>query len=430
MSEKQSFADILKVSKKGLRGTVQNRLTAVKGRIPQTLSTGSLFLDFVFNGGFIPGQCQHLFGPTAAGKSTMSYRIIAANQKVATDLIDQGMASLPNFLPNYKGKVKTRPVIICDAEGGLNEEFLGGCGVDFTDENFAVFYPENGEDWFNYYKRVCIAYQKAHLFEEGKEKELKLPSSYFGPISVIDSLAAFVPASMLDNDQEQIAFLARLLSNYLPLNCAVNSMAKATSFWINQVRINPMQMMGNNETTKGGQAPYFYASSNLRVSRGGQNEDFLDPFGGDKEVRGYTLKITPRKCRWAPITGNSYEILSIMGKGYSKISDMWNFAQATGQLKTNGAWYQLEVIGRDDLSIKKNIRAQDMKDHFREHNLWEVFVMQLFTNAAWGYKLTDAQLEILGAIQTDGMPDIVSSEEETALANMAEEIKKNEKDEE
>ena len=218
MSDKQSFADILKVSKKGLRGTVQNRLTAVKGRIPQALSTGSLFLDFVFNGGFIPGQSQHLFGPTAAGKSTMSYRIIAANQKVAVDLIDQGMASLPNFLPNYKGKIKTRPVIICDAEGGLNEEFLAGCGVDFTDENFAVFYPENGEDWFTYYKRVCIAYQKAHLVEEGKEKELRLPSNYFGPISVIDSLAAFVPASMLDNDQEQIAFLARLLSNYLPLN--------------------------------------------------------------------------------------------------------------------------------------------------------------------------------------------------------------------
>ena len=119
-----------------------------------------------------------------------------------------------------------------------------------------------------------------------------------------------------------------------------------------------------------------------------------------------------------------------MGKGYSKISDMWNFAQVTGQLKTNGAWYQLEVIGRDDLSIKKNVRAQDMKDHFREHNLWEVFVMQLFTGAAWGYQLTDVQLEVLGAVQTEGVPDIVSPEEETALANMTEEIKKKEKEEE
>ena len=70
MSEKQnntntnnSWADILKVSKKGLRGTIQNRLTAVAGRIPSALSTGSIFLDYVFNGGFIPGQCNHLSVP-------------------------------------------------------------------------------------------------------------------------------------------------------------------------------------------------------------------------------------------------------------------------------------------------------------------------------------------------------------------------------
>ena len=439
MSEKQnntntnnSWADILKVSKKGLRGTIQNRLTAVAGRIPSALSTGSIFLDYVFNGGFIPGQCNHFFGPTASGKSTMCYRIISANQKVAVDLVDQGMGSLPNYLPNYKGKVKTRPVIICDAEGGLNEQFLAGCGVDFNDENFSVFYPENGEDWFTFYKRAMMAYQKAHLIEEGKDKEPRLPNNYYGPISVIDSLAAFVPKSMLDDDQEQMAFLARLLSNYLPLNCAVNSMAKATSFWVNQVRTNPMQMYGSPETTKGGQAPYFYASSNLRVSRTGQDENVFedDLYGGEKEVKGYTLKITPKKCRWAAVTGNSYEILTIMGHGFSRISDLWNYAQITGQLKQNGAWYTLDVIGRSDLNITKNVRAQDIKNHFRENNLYEIFVMQLFSGACYGTTLTDAQLEILGAIETKGVPDIVTPEEEAALAKMTEEIKKTQKDEE
>lgn len=418
-----SFADILKVSKKGLSGSISNVQTMVRGRMPNMLSWGSLYLDFMFNGGLPWGKAYQLYGPSGAGKSTMTYRAIQANQKVAKELIKVDMGSLPNFLPHKDfGPILSRPVIICDAEGGCNEEFLGGCGVDYNDPNFAIFTPENGEDWFTYQKRVCMAYAAENDETPKDAMERKFKADYVPPITLIDSLAALIPKSMLEDEQRQIAYLARLLSDYLPLNTCVNSNSKATSFWINQVRLDPMAMMGNPERKKGGAAPDFFSSANFRVSRQGQNEDMMDSFS-DSSVRGYELTLSPKKCRWAPVTGDKFEILTFMGRGYSRMNDMWRYGLASGQIKQNGAWYQLEVIGRPELNVKVNRRADDLRRYLRENNLWEIFVMQVFNGSAWGQELTASQLEMLGAIKTSDQPDIVSPEEELLLAEATEQLK-------
>ena len=67
---RQNFQDLLKISKKGLSGAIHNRLTTVKGRLRNTLSTGSLFLDYNLNGGFLNGNFYHLYGPSGGGKIT------------------------------------------------------------------------------------------------------------------------------------------------------------------------------------------------------------------------------------------------------------------------------------------------------------------------------------------------------------------------
>jgi RecA/RadA recombinase len=348
---KPSFADILKISKKGLSGSVQNKLTTVSGRLPNTISTGSLFIDYNLNGGFLNGNFYHLYGPSGGGKSTIFYKTAAANQRVAISLLSQGMASLPNYLPNADyGEVGWRNIIICDAEGSINELFLQGCGVDFENNpNFTIFTPDTGEDWFTFHKRVGIAWHDQHLDSKGN-----LDPKYIPILSGIDSLAALIPASLLEDEQKQIAYLARLLSDYLPLTQAVNIRTKGVTVGINQTRENPMAgPYGNPETTKGGQAPYFTAAMNIRVSRTGKNEEWV----GDERGTAYNLKLGIKKCRYAK-SFTDYELMSIMGHGFSKMSDMWNYAQATNQLTSTGAgWYQLNVIGRDDLGIKKNCRG-------------------------------------------------------------------------
>lgn len=410
------FADILKVSKQGLTGVLQNRLTAVRGRIPQALSTGSIFLDYKLNGGFLPGHLQHLYGPSGSGKSTMTYRCIAANQRADLELLKVGMGSLPNFLPKRAyGNLAWRPSVICEAEGGLNEGFLQSCLVDLGNPNFAVFYPEHGEDWFHYSKRFCVAWWQAHY----DEKSETLDPNYLSPITVIDSLANLIPKSLLDDEQQQIAFLARLLSGYLPITLAVNTRTKASTLAINQTRINPMAgPYGNPETTKGGPSPFYAASGNFRVSRTGKDEDLVGDAG--ERVRQYNFKFAPKKCRWAPVTGDAYELMSIMGFGFSRLSDMWNFGLASGQVKQSGAWYELEVIGRPDLNTEKKWRQDDLVRMMREKNLWEVFVMQVFSGAAWGGQLDRGQLEILGAVTTTDAPDNILPEEEIALQQEAE----------
>jgi hypothetical protein len=91
---------------------------------------------------------------------------------------------------------------------------------------------------------------------------------------------------------------------------------------------------------------------------------------------------------------------------------MWNYAKATKQLIQNGAWYQLKIIGRSDLDITKNVREADIKKYFVEKNLWEVFVKQLFSGAAWPTTLDPFQLELLGAIRTDDQPDLDLAQEQ------------------
>lgn len=425
-----SFADILSVSKKGLTGRISSSFTTVKGRIPTNLSTGSLFLDYMWNGGFIWSASHQFYGPSGAGKSTAFYKAMGANQKVDLELQKVGMGSLPNFLPKRQYERLTyRPILICDAEGSTNELFLTGCGVDIdpakmveqvdkktgevikvpTNPNevgkFAIFEPEYGEDWFNYHKRVNLGWFKQ--FHDDKSN--KMNPDYVPILSLIDSVATLVPKSLLEDEQQQIAFLARLLSNFLPVQMAVDMKARSTTFFVNQVRTNPIQKFGNPEVLRGGAAPFHAASGNFRISRTGDNEDIGDIFGDDIGGRNivYTLKLSPKKCRWAAITGDVFEIRTIMGKGYSKMSDMWNYATATGQIKRNGAWYTLEVIGREDLNITKNVREADLKKHFVDNNLWEVFVLQLFTGAAWRTTaLNQFQLEAIGAIRTDEAPDL------------------------
>jgi hypothetical protein len=88
-----------------------------------------------------------------------------------------------------------------------------------------------------------------------------------------------------------------------------------------------------------------------------------------------------------------------------------------------GAWYQLEIIGRSDLNTTKNYRQDDIKQLMAENNMWEIFVKQVFSGAAWGGSLDTAQLEILGAVKTNEVPNIVSPAEEVELQKAVNELR-------
>jgi hypothetical protein len=105
---------------------------------------------------------------------------------------------------------------------------------------------------------------------------------------------------------------------------------------------------------------------------------------------------------------------------------MWNFATASGQLRTaeTRGWFQLHVIGREDLSIKKNARADDIMQHMRNNNLWEVFVKQVFSGAAWGYQMEKWQLDMIGNVDPNDVPiEIIDPVQEADLMRLAEQAK-------
>ena len=95
----------------------------------------------------------------------------------------------------------------------------------------------------------------------------------------------------------------------------------------------------------------------------------------DKIGTAYNLVFGVKKCRYAKSFIN-YELQTIMGHGFSKLSDMWNFATATNQLMggavnkdgtmNKAKLLTLNIIGRSDLR-PKSMKYEDVLNYLHLH---------------------------------------------------------------
>lgn len=318
----EAFASL---SKKYGDGAVMTGDTIIK---TERRSTGSLGLDIIIGGGYGKGRFTEIYGPESSGKSTITLHAIAQAQKDEPHL---------------------RCAII-DTENAFDRTYAEALGVDV--DKLIISQPDHGD------AALEIADE---LIQTGLISVL-----------VIDSIAALVPKAELEGEmgESKMGLHARLMSQACRKMTPATNATKTTVLWINQIREKIGVMFGSPETTPGGNAMKFYASTRLDVRKSAGEKD------KDGNVLTSHVKVKTVKNKLAPpFQMTEFEI--VFGQGIDRNSEILNIAVANGIIQKSGSWYsygdtrmgQGEVAVRDLLADNPEL-AQEIEAKIR--NLFEI----------------------------------------------------------
>lgn len=216
----------------------------------EVIPTGISTLDVALGVGGIPkGRIVEIFGPEAAGKTTVCLSIIAQAQKQG------GVAAF------------------VDAEHALDPAWAQTLGVKL--EDLLISQPDTGEQ--------ALEITEALIRSGGVD------------IVVVDSVAALVPRAEIAGEMgdQQMGLQARLMSQALRKLTGVVSKSKTTVIFTNQLRLKIGIMFGNPETTPGGLALKFYASVRMDVRKIETLKKNNQAYGARIRVRVIKNKIAP-----------------------------------------------------------------------------------------------------------------------------------------
>lgn len=282
------------------------------------IKTGILPLDIALGVGGIPrGRIIEIFGPEAAGKTTVSLSILAEAQKAG------GVAAF------------------IDAEHALDPTWAKILGVNL--EDLLISQPDTGE--------------------QGLEITEQLIRSGGVDLVVVDSVAALVPRVEIEGEmgESQIGLQARLMSQALRKLTGIVSKSKTTIIFTNQLRLKIGILFGNPETTPGGLAMKFYASIRMDVRK-------RESLKKDNEVYGSRIRIKIVKNKVAPPFKEA-EII-VTGNGIDRNEALIDAAIQSGIVTKNGAFLKLgeKILGqgkeqvKDALSQNEKLRAALVHD--------------------------------------------------------------------
>jgi recombination protein RecA len=204
------------------------------------LSTGYLPLNYAmggsYMGGFPVGRISEVYGGPSSGKTLMATMAMIETQK------RNGFA------------------VFLDYEHAFDIQRGADLGLDVvTPERWLFKKPGSAEEGLGLIQKIC-----------NSVKELKSKTHV---TIVVDSVAAMktkeeIEAGFDKSNMKTKLSLATVMSLGLKQVIDVVEESNVTLIFLNQVRVNPGVMFGDNETTPGGNALEFYASLRMRLQKG------------------------------------------------------------------------------------------------------------------------------------------------------------------
>ena len=287
----------------------------------EVIPTGSLALDRALGVGGIPrGRVSEIFGPEASGKTTVCQHIVAESQKLG------GVAAF------------------IDMEHALDPAYAARCGVDI--DNLYISQPDTGE-------------QALEITET-------LVRSGAIDVVIIDSVAALVPRAEIEGDMGDptMGMQARLMSQALrKLSGAIKQTNTAVVF-TNQLRMKIGVMFGNPETTSGGRALKFYASTRIDVRRTESIKVGQEVVGNRVRARIVKNKVA------APFKVAEFDIM--YNEGISRVGGILDMGVETGLIEKRGSFYSYKEDrlgqGREKVKlylIENPEMAQELEQNIR-----------------------------------------------------------------
>jgi len=272
------------------------------------ISTGVLPLDLALGVGGIPkGRIIEIFGPEAAGKTTVCLSIVAEAQKAGGT------------------------VAFIDAEHALDPAWAKILGVKLDD--LLISQPDTGEQ--------ALEITETLIRSGGVD------------LVIVDSVAALVPKSEIEGEMgdSQMGLQARLMSQALRKLTGIVSKSRTIVIFTNQLRQKIGVFFGNPETTPGGLALKFYTSIRMDVRK-------IETLKKNNAVYGSRIRVKIVKNKVAPPFKEA-EIV-ITGAGIDKEEGIVDAAINAGIITRSGSFFK---IGEKLLSQgKEQLKEVIMKD--------------------------------------------------------------------
>ncbi|MBN1331515.1 recombinase RecA [Candidatus Dojkabacteria bacterium] len=265
------------------------------------ISTGALSLDIALGIGGVPrGRITEIYGPESSGKTTLAMHIIAEAQTAG------GTAAF------------------IDAEHAFDPAYGKRIGMDV--ENLLISQPDYGE-------------QALEILET-------LVRSGAVDVIVVDSVAALTPRAEIEGEMgdSHMGLQARLMSQALRKITAIAGKTNTTIVFLNQIRMKIGIMFGNPETTTGGNALKFYASTRMEIRK-------KEKIGQADDVQGHKVRVKVVKNKMAPPFKQAiFDI--IYPNGIDKVSSLIDAALTFDVLQKSGSW-----IKKGDEQIAQGVDA-------------------------------------------------------------------------
>ena len=273
----------------------------------EAIPTGALSLDLALGIGGVPrGRIVEIYGPESSGKTTLALHIIAEAQR------NGGIAAF------------------IDAEHALDALYAKAVGVDV--DELLISQPDTGEQ----------ALEIADMLIRSGALD----------VVVIDSVAALVPRAEIEGEMgdTHVGLQARLMSQALRKLAGTINRSRTTAIFINQLREKIGVMFGSPETTPGGRALKFYASTRIDVRRIESIKEGSEQTGNRVRAKIAKNKVAP------PFRLAEFDIM--FGEGISREGSLLDVAVEQDIVRKSGAWYTYDSdqLGQGRENAKRFLR--------------------------------------------------------------------------